>query len=158
MYPVARNLGHCLRTGQIATDDSLPLCMLISETLSHPYHTLPLSFFFFCSDSPLPFKQSLHLYILSSLHLITVRALCEPRPCFPSQLLAHPFLPCSLPLSFTASHRANFSLWRIAREASRHLSRSRSRKFILGTTIHQIYNSPVHIMERCVLELITMIL
>ena len=95
MYPVARNLGHCLRTGQIATDDSLSLRMLTSETLSHPYHTLPLSFFFLRSDYPLPFKLSLHLFFIS---FTVVRALCEFRPCFPSQLLAHLFLPCSLPL------------------------------------------------------------
>ena len=44
VHPVARNLGHCLRTGQTATDDSLFFCVLTSQQFSHPIAFLSLVF------------------------------------------------------------------------------------------------------------------
>ena len=50
MYPVARNLGHCLRTGQTATDNSLCLsCSDFTTTLSSEfflYSCFPFLFHF----------------------------------------------------------------------------------------------------------------
>ena len=88
MHPVARNLGHCLRTGQTATDDSLFFCVLTSQQSSHP---IPFFSHVFLSSFPLLILSQLNqspplriysLCVLNSQSLPELRDLTS-FPAFP---------------------------------------------------------------------------